>query len=145
MSECTICKGTGKLTHTTEDDRSRTSWTSLCECRRSLPPRRGNAHYWVYGTPKDEEIETGTGFRFGVRWTPELPVSEDNYPLIRTHENSHFVGSIRLAFEDSPVLTTDGLREIAAFLTRMAGQIDEWDKLVPDPEPTNPQIREVPG
>lgn len=101
--------------------------TALCECRRNLPPRDGKAAWWTAGAAYSETYKgTCDWFSVTVSLTPELPVSADNYPLRRTRENSYYPASVSIAIDGDPLVSSD-LRELAAFLVRMADKADEID------------------
>lgn len=143
---CPNCNGTGQIRHHSKDQigglaEVTTEWTTLCECRASLPSRHGKVSWWTYGKPRTVDMTTADGLTdVSLTWTPELPVSADNYPLHRTLDNAHFVGTISIEVDNGPALTSDGLREIAAFLVRVADDIEKWDEPVAD-EPATPGAR----
>lgn len=105
--------------------------THLCVCRLSLPPRDGKAKWWTRGKTHSETFKgTADCLSVTVSIRPELPVSEDNYPLRRTRDNAYYPASLSMEIDGDPLLSSD-LRDLAAFLVRMADKADEIDR-VPD-------------
>lgn len=79
-------------------------------------------------------METGGGLgEVSVSFSREVPISDDNFTLHRTAENCHFSVTPRVEIECGPAMTSGNLREIAAFLLRMADKCDDLDKPVPEP------------
>lgn len=127
---CATCKGTGKIvTEFATNCGVSGSSSSLCHCRVGLPRRHGDAYWWTCDTPVVEEWSPGWWLGATVTITPELPVSADNYPLIRTAANTYgFWPSVTLAIEGDMVLNPDELRGLAEFLNRMADRVEAIDK-----------------
>lgn len=139
--KCKTCGGSGKIIHDHKpgpivsmgDGSTMQSIggysTELCECRKSLPLRDGKASYWVHGPSVSREWKSLCDYlAVSVDLTPELPVSEDNYPLRRTMENAYYPASIYVAItEGDQVLTSDDLRELAKFLVKCADEVDQLD------------------
>ena len=144
MSGCETCGGDGKLVHRT--DHSGEPWrdiggglqiggglsitSELCECRKSLPPRDGEARWW---TSRTETIAQLQFVMFEeqavVSLTPEVPVSEDNYVVHRTGENFYYPVSVELRVTSSELrwLFPDEARALAAALVKAADRADELD------------------
>lgn len=143
---CDKCNDTGKIVNETGPgpvcdvgggytiQRTGGSASDLCECRKSLPPRHGKARWWQCETVYSESMTTCDGFgQVNVTISREVPISEDNYRLHRTVENAYFSCTPTVEIESGPALTSGALRDIAAFLIRMAAKTDELDQPHPSP------------
>jgi hypothetical protein len=69
-----------------------------------------------------------------VTGTREVPISEDNYPLVRTIENAHMRASVYIEQDDDWFLTTDHVRDYARWLLKVADEIDAYDA-IEEPKP----------
>lgn len=130
---CSICNGTGCAKHHAKnsDGSSESYWTTPCECRTNLPRREGKAAWWTSDKSYSESITTECEYcTVDICLTPELPISEDNYPLLRTQENCYWPCGIGIEWEGDSVLLSDDLRALAAFFTKMADKADELNKPV---------------
>lgn len=134
MESNTVCRcnGTGQIGHDFQGGFT----TELCPCRRSLPRRYGRARWWSIETVHADSIELDGLHHVGINVTCEVPISEDNYPLHRTAENSHFRVLADIDADDARMLTSDNLRELAAWLVTKADRMDELDQ----PYPENPHV-----
>lgn len=126
---CEKCKDKGmyRFEETSPDGLSTSSGPVLCECRRSLPRREGNARYWVSDDPIELTAQAGIydDASVTIKLTPELPVSEDNYPLLRTEENCYYPPSIEVSSKGRPFFaTSDELRVLAKLFTDAADKCD---------------------
>jgi hypothetical protein len=138
------CDGSGKIVRVTDhsDDPWRDigggyqigggkSWRSeLCACRKSLPPRDGEARWWT------SETETIAQLQFAmfdeqavVSLRPEVPVSEDNYVLKRTGRNRYYPTSVQLDVTDTELhwLFPDEARKLGEALIAAADRAEAID------------------
>jgi hypothetical protein len=132
---CDKCNDTGKIVHDFVNETGGVTgfWTELCTCRRDLPRRYGRAAWWSMDDAISDTHETCAGYVTMTLWSaPELPVSEDNYPLHRTTENSYFRPGVSIQMEGEDVLTTDDLRALANFMLAFADRVDKRDGPIPD-------------
>lgn len=140
---CTHCNDTGEIRHDSHEEiKSRdgtvtqlgSSWTTLCQCRADLPARHGKVSWWTGGKSVTWEYESACEWLcVAVTASPELPVSDDGYPLHRTLDNMHFrTGAHVEITKGDSVLTSDDLRTLAAFLVGCADKIDAMDEPVAD-------------
>lgn len=100
--------------------------THLCECRKSLPPRHGKAQWWSCETIEGGTLDLNLG-EVVVTFSREVPISEDNYLVHRTEENCCYRVTADVQIDLGPVGTSATLREVAAFLLKMADKCDELD------------------
>lgn len=138
------CGGTGRIEWTEPPDPPRQSGemvmqflgalgTSLCPCRKALPPREGEARWWtserVYSATVavpmfNESVE--------IRVDPEVPVSEDNFRVVR-RGNRYYPTLINVETPDSLTLHPDTARELAQRLIAAADAADAIDAQDCDP------------
>lgn len=99
--------------------------TLLCPCRRAMPRQFGEAKWWTtesrfYGRLDHPLVEAEASI------SVELPISEGNVPLHRTRANCYYPA---MASVDIGVITgtSEALRELAAWLVKLADAVDEAD------------------
>jgi hypothetical protein len=140
------CGGTGKLSHDSGwvdhaeppnlpegaeyVSGHRTMSSSLCQCRRDLEPREGEAAWWDSETVFDE-VWVASVFQDTAEIVvkAEVPISEDNYRVVR-RGNRYYPTSIDLdvSSEELHFLFPDEARELARLLIAAADKCDEIDK-----------------
>lgn len=127
------CNGTGAVVTKTEDHGGCTTiMTYLCKCRRDLPRRDGKVAWWSCDTPKVWEWSDGAEWaHVTVTATRELPISEDNYPLRRTADNTYLCASVRLEMDGNEFPTPEHFRAFANWLLKVADEIDQYDEVAP--------------
>lgn len=131
------CNGTGRLTYEDQwhPDQPAALCSALCECRKNLPRRHGKAAWWLTENVKTLEWSAATGASASATIDLEVPVSEDNYPLIRTEDNVYFPALANVALDcPSYGMTSDDLRQLAKWLTEVADECDRIDEPTPCPE-----------
>ena len=97
----------------------------LCECRKNLERRVGNARWWTSETTWGETIDVPTlPGELSVSITTEVPISDDNYPLIRDEENFYWPSLIQV---NDRSMIADDARAIAALLIRAAEEAERID------------------
>lgn len=101
----------------------------LCGCRRSLPPREGDASWWTMNVALFERDAEIFSEAITIKVTTELPVSEDNYPLVRKG-NRYYPTMIEVG---SRTLTVPIVQDIIAALTEAVKIAEATD--APDTEP----------
>lgn len=129
------CDGTGRIQVIERDDREvpignglilgmGTSWTTrLCECRKSLAPRDGEARWWSSKTVYSESWASSVHQHSAeITVQAEVPVSEDNYVLKRTPENAYYpvMIDVDLSHDWLHALFPDEARALAALLVSAA-------------------------
>jgi hypothetical protein len=135
------CDGSGKISYKHVDDRQYeigegliagpwTTWGShLCECRRELPPREGQARWWTTETVYSSDWSSSV-FRETAEITvqAEVPVSEDNY-VVHRRGNRYYPCSVDLnvSSKDLHFLFPEEARELARMLVEAADKCDEID------------------
>lgn len=144
------CESTGKLSHDTgwveyapppegyEGEYvsgERTLSSSLCPCRRDLPPREGEATWWssenVYSEVCHAEVY---GHVIEISVSAEIPISEDNYRLVMRGNRYYpcFV-DVELTDRDDRSFSMSAMfpaeaRAFAAALIAAADKCDEIDE-----------------
>ncbi len=139
------CDGSGKVVDHYEGDPN--VWTDignglkigaasgyssrLCSCRKSLPKRDGVARWW--GTTEQVFEDTVEFAMFDEYATlsvgVETCISEDNYLVHRTPENSYYpcIAHLEVSDTDLTWLLADDLRRFAAMFLAAADKCDEID------------------
>jgi hypothetical protein len=111
---------------------STTHGTLLCECRRALEPRDGEATWWssklIYEAEWDALVFEPHA---EVSVMAEVPISADNYVLHRTRENAYWPCSVAVDLSDPEMhwLFPDEARELARLLIEAADAADAYDNL----------------
>lgn len=106
------------------------SGTRLCECRKSLAPRDGEARWWTTETVYSGQWEsTVFEHQATIKVDVEIPVSEDNYVLHR-RGNRYYPTTIDLDFSIDwfHSLFPDEARELARLLNEAADAADAIDE-----------------
>ena len=108
--------------------------TLPCDCRLSLPKREGKAAWWSLEHVKTMEFSHPL-ITVEAVIENELPMSEDNYRLIRTPENAYYPVMVKIerSGEDF-ALTSDALRQYAKWLNEVADEVDKADLPMPQAE-----------
>ena len=151
VTECR-CDGSGKISY--RIDHSDEPWrdiggglqigggvsytTELCGCRRSLPPRDGDARWWSSRTENIEDIQLLMfDEQVRVQLAVEVPIDEENYVVHRRGDNVYHPVSVQLHVTSNELnwLFPDEARAIAAALVRAADRADELDGPLADPAP----------
>lgn len=97
----------------------------LCECRKNLPRREGEATWWTTEDVWTRDLEMSSGPRnVTIDVSCEVPISEDNYPLIRNEPNAYWPAMVAL---NGVLFITDDIRAFAALLIEAADVADEID------------------
>jgi hypothetical protein len=99
--------------------------TNLCDCRKDLPRVRGAAKWWTTEDLTVESIETTLNGEVTVRVNSELPVSEDNRPLIRDAENLYYGSFVYL---NSQMMQPEDALAIGEALVRAAKLAESKDQ-----------------
>jgi len=101
----------------------------LCDCRKNLERRHGEARWWTSETVWTEEVALSLKPDTPVTMTVtcEVPISEDNYPLIREGYNVYYPAMIEV---NGTTLLVDDARALAAALTACADKCDELDGVI---------------
>ena len=137
------CDGSGKIRYTEHQEfepgqvpfgegtyiGSQTTYGSrLCRCRQELERRPGRASWWTSETTFSETVELCTlPGEFHLSVSTEIPISEDNYPLIRDGENFYWPSLIQIG--DAGTITADDARLLAAALIRAAESAEASDNV----------------
>ena len=137
------CDGAGKISyvHREHEDIQRelggglvagpltTYGSRLCACRESLEPREGEAQWWTservfHGHAQASIYEEG----FEVQVDAEVPISEDNYKLVR-RGNRYYPTLIDfyVDFRDKTTLFPEEARALAKVLANAADAADAID------------------
>jgi hypothetical protein len=142
------CGGTGKLSHDSgwieypnpgvegeyvSGSRSLTS--SLCPCRRDLPPREGTARWWASENVFSEVWQASVYEDVAeITVQAEVPISEDNYRVVM-RGNRYYPTAVDVQFtnrdDDSHELRwlfPEEARELARLLVAAADKCDEIDQ-----------------
>src|SRR5687768_14229358 len=85
MQTTCVCKGTGSYTVREGDPRTTRVFgysTHPCVCRKDQPRREGRACWWSKETIF-ERVVAALIDTITITVEPELPMSEDNHPLVR--------------------------------------------------------------
>lgn len=146
QSEPCGCDGTGRIQYIDREPKgtkkplgngiyagpSTTYGTLLCDCRRALEARDGEATWWSSKLIYEAEWD-GVCFEphADVYVRAEVPISADNYVLHRTRENAYYPCSVSVDFTDPEMhwLFPDEARELARLLTEAADAADAYDDL----------------
>lgn len=101
----------------------------LCDCRKNLERRPGEARWWTSETVWTEEVTLSLKPNSPIEMsvTCEVPISEDNYPLIREGYNVYYPAMIEV---NGTTLLVDDARALAAALTACADKCDELDAVI---------------
>jgi hypothetical protein len=129
------CNGTGQ--YVVDDGMG--SATHLCACRLKEPLRRGEVAWWTCETVGDGfDFESMTKqHQLYASITRERPVSRDNHKLLRTIDNVYWPVMADIEGELSPgSWTSDMLRDFAAWLTKVADEVDRIEAEELEPEMT---------
>lgn len=106
--------------------------TNLCECRNALPPREGKARWWTSKVIHESEW-AGSVFEpyaeISVRG--EVPISDENYVLIRSEDNFYYPTSVSVDFSSAELhwLFPDEARDLAQKLIAAADAADAYDNV----------------
>lgn len=108
--------------------------SSLCECRKSLPPRHGKAAWWNTEDRLSETYKTIVSDEIHATVNLEVPISIDNYRVHRTRDNAYYPAAITLDLPADNVTfhTVEDLRGFAAFLIKIADQAEKIEEFVPE-------------
>ena len=141
------CGGTGKIDYVHREPESAaresggviigpatTYGSRLCECRRTLEPREGEARWWESETVYEAEWSAEV-FELGAEIVvkAEVPISEDNYRLVRSDENRYWPCSVDVelyrgkATASFPGLWSHEARDLAAKLIAAAEAVEAID------------------
>lgn len=102
----------------------------LCDCRKNLPPRAGEAWWW---SSRDETIAELQFVMFDeqavVSLAVEVPISKDNYVVHRRGDNVYYPVSVQLHVSSDELnwLFPAEARALAAALIKAADRADELD------------------
>ena len=87
MTDCGICHGEGATRYTEREVCGDVEFTSSgirpCACREVMMPRPGQAHYWSEERVFEEFVDCGVQRGISVHVDAEVPMSADNYRLVR--------------------------------------------------------------
>lgn len=108
----------------------------LCECRKSLPRREGEARWWTSEKVWTETVDLPSALReVALDVVCEVPISDDNYPLIRNAENIYYPAMVEV---NGVSFITDDIRRLAIALVSCADRADALDAeatCAPSPTP----------
>jgi hypothetical protein len=126
---CT-CGGKGTYAVENEDGFMGSLSTHLCACRINEPLREGQVNWWTLEGVGESEFESMTKqHKIEASIRRERPVSKDNHKLYRTVENMYWPTMTTLSGDLSGGDWTSGmLRDFAAWLTKVADDIDRLDE-----------------
>lgn len=131
MAKCKACDDTGKIEHEQNGKRVSAMWSTLCECRKALPPSEGQARWWTMETAAFQatvDLLPMPDDTADVRVRPELPISADNYKLVR-RGNRYYPTFVDLAIGGEDVsLNPDSARALGEALIAAANTADAIDK-----------------
>lgn len=122
---CNKCNDTGKVEYREAGPGYDGIGHNLCECRRFATRVSGRAKWWSSEESYRDKAALILGHASVVVST-ELPISGDNFPIVRDQENFYWPSMACVEVPDTS-LTSGELRDIAAMLTRAADKIDEID------------------
>jgi hypothetical protein len=138
-----LCDGSGKIQYTAHREfepgqvpfgegayiGSETTYGSnLCRCRADLERRPGRARWWSSETTFSETVELATlPGEVELSASTEIPISEDNYPLIRDGENFYWPTLIQIG--DLGTVTASDARLFAEALVRAAESAEASDNV----------------
>lgn len=130
---CGKCQN-GRRTFDIRDAISVASTAELCECRKDLPRRHGIAAWWTTEQVGGDHYEDSMLLEVTASISRELPVSADNYPLHRTTDNCYYPAMVALEFHNSVMLHDTMLRDLAAWLGKLADKLEAMDEPVAESE-----------
>lgn len=103
----------------------------LCDCRKKLPKRDGVARWWG---SSEQVFEDTVEFAMFDEYATlsvgvETCISEDNYLVHRTADNSYYpcIAHLEVSEDNLSWLLADDLRKLAAMLNAAADKCDEID------------------
>ncbi len=97
----------------------------LCDCRRRLDRREGEARWWTIETRWTETVDVPTlPGEVEISVTTEVPISEENYPLVRNAENFYWPSMVEVS---GRTLIADDARRLGEALISCAAKAEEID------------------
>lgn len=109
----------------------------LCSCRKNLERRQGEATWWTTETTWTETVDLPTmPGEVEIAVSTEVPISEDNYPLIRDAANVYWPSLVEVAGHS---LIAEDVRRLAYSLLSAAQIAEDTDReamarsVTPDP------------
>lgn len=129
---CPKCNDTGKVVYDIPAERISDTITmtggygsELCECRKDETRIRGKAAWWTL-----EDVKSfSTGMILGkatIVVEAEVPVSADNFPLVRDRDNFYWPAMARIEVPEG-TQTAFELRDLAKLLIEAADWMDKFD------------------
>ena len=131
--KCNKCNDTGRVQIETSPEDFGNGITMLagtmpilCECRKAMPRVHGKASWWSMEHAKTITVPP-TILEARIDIEVELPISEDNRPLVCDASNFYWPSCAKVEIESDSLCSFE-LRDIAAGLIKAADQMDAIDK-----------------
>jgi hypothetical protein len=129
--KCPRCDDVGAVVVKQKFENGGSITTHLCPCRQGAEPRKGRARWWSIRTASQRVWQSCTGLSaVGIEVTVEVPISEDNWPLIRDAENAYYPAMACIDADLESLMLAEDLRSLAEALVQTADELDALEASV---------------